>query len=271
MFSGKIRSFRLSNLKCQSKSRMAAPSTFFKFFTCFQGTTRQKFRRAHSPAAFALQFQNPQRILSAADHDSSFVRGQNFSRLRRSVLFDHFRLPDFQQLRFGFRWQKSERARPRRERAQAGSRSLRRLVPVNLPVLLFDFRGVAGTLRRVAAAAKFSRRHNRELFQPAVPRRVARAGRAGSANRPPAKSACGAGQDRAGVQTGIHFHDGHAGFSFAVGDGPLDRRGAAIFRQQRRVDVQAAERRQIQNGLRQNLSVSHDDDQVGRQTRAVRR
>jgi hypothetical protein len=28
----------------------------------FQGTTRQKFRRAHSPAAFALQFQNPQRI-----------------------------------------------------------------------------------------------------------------------------------------------------------------------------------------------------------------
>ena len=48
--------------------------------------------------------------------------------------------------------------------------------------------------------------------------------------------------NRPGVQAGVHFHDGDAGFGLAVGNGPLDRRGAAIFRQQRSVDVQAAVR-----------------------------
>ena len=61
----------------------------------------------------------------------------------------------------------------------------------------------------------------------------------------------------------IHFHDGDAGFGVAVGNGPLNRRRAAIFRQQRRMDVQTAMPRQIQNCRRQNLSVSHHNDEVG--------
>ena len=60
---------------------------------------RQKFRRLHPPAAFALQFQNPQRILAAGDDDAGFVRRQNFRGF--AGVFNNFRLPDFQQLRFG--------------------------------------------------------------------------------------------------------------------------------------------------------------------------
>ena len=167
----------------------------------------------------------------------------------RAGFFDDFGLPDFQQLRFSCSSpaQKCERARPRREGAQPVPDLHRRQVPVNLAVLLFDFRGVGRRLPPAAAAARFFRRQNQESFRPAVPRRVAPAGRAGlrivrRQNRRAAR-----GQNRPGVEAGIHLHDGHAGFRFAVGDGPLDRRRAAIFRQQRGVDIQAAVRRQIQN------------------------
>ena len=41
--------------------------------------------------------------------------------------------------------------------------------------------------------------------------------------------------------------------------------GAAILRQQRAVDVEAAVFRDVQDGFRQNLTVSDDDDDVRRQ------
>ena len=44
------------------------------FSPAFSAMSRQKFRRAHPPAAFALQFQNPQRALAAGDHNPIFVR-----------------------------------------------------------------------------------------------------------------------------------------------------------------------------------------------------
>ena len=45
----------------------------FKPFANLQRVTSQKFRRAHPPAAFALQLQNPQRVLSTADDNAGFV------------------------------------------------------------------------------------------------------------------------------------------------------------------------------------------------------
>ena len=45
----------------------------FKLLTRFQRMSGQKFRRRQTFTAFALQFKNPQRTLTATDNDAGFV------------------------------------------------------------------------------------------------------------------------------------------------------------------------------------------------------
>jgi len=71
------------------------------------------------------------------------------------------------------------------------------------------------------------------------------------------------GEDRAGIQPGIHAHDGDASLGVTGADGGLDRRGAAPARQQRGVDVDAAVGGQIQHVLAQDLPEGGNNDQVG--------
>ena len=73
----------------------------------------------------------------------------------------------------------------------------------------------------------------------------------------------GLGKHRAGVEAGVHLHDGDAGLRLAVEQGALDRRRAAVGREKGAVDVEAAVRREVENGLRENLAVGGDDDQAG--------
>ena len=81
----------------------------------------------------------------------------------------------------------------------------------------------------------------------------------------------GAGGDRGatdqqhvtGIQAGIHLHDGDAGFAVTGFDGTLDRRGTAPARQQRGVDVQTAQTRNIEHRLRQDQPVGHHHHDVG--------
>ena len=47
-------------------------------------------------------------------------------------------------------------------------------------------------------------------------------------------------QHVAGVEPGVDAHGRNAGARFAIGDGPLDGRRAAIFRQQGRVHINDA-------------------------------
>ena len=61
-----------------------------------------------------------------------------------------------------------------------------------------------------------------------------------------------------------------AGLGIAVDHRPLDRRGAAILRQQRRVHVDAAARQRLEHGLRQDLAVRDDDRELGARSRAAR-
>ena len=66
---------------------------------------------------------------------------------------------------------------------------------------------------------------------------------------------CGDGQalheqDVAGIEAFIHEHDGDTGFSVSVTNGSLDGGGTTVAWQQRGVDVQAAERWDIQHGAR---------------------
>ena len=69
-------------------------------------------------------------------------------------------------------------------------------------------------------------------------------------------------EHRAGIETGVHEHRGDAGLGLSFGDRPLDRRGAAVLRQQRRVDVDAAVSRNVEQGLREDAAVGEDDSGV---------
>ena len=70
-------------------------------------------------------------------------------------------------------------------------------------------------------------------------------------------------QHGAGVEARVEAHGGDAGVGFAVGDGPLDGRGAAVLRQQRAVQVDAAEAGQGEHPVRDDAAVGDDEDGVG--------
>jgi len=72
-------------------------------------------------------------------------------------------------------------------------------------------------------------------------------------------------QDVALVHAGREIHGGHARLVQVVEDGALHGRRAAQLRQNARVHVDAAEARNVQHPLRKNLSVGHDDDEIGRE------
>ena len=69
------------------------------------------------------------------------------------------------------------------------------------------------------------------------------------------------------IELFIDTHDRHAGFCFAVLDRALNRRGAAIFRQQRRVHVHESMLRNCQQRRGQNLSVRDHDADIRVQSR----
>jgi hypothetical protein len=70
-------------------------------------------------------------------------------------------------------------------------------------------------------------------------------------------------ENRARVHSRVHLKRGDPGHGLAAHDGPLDRRGAAIARQQRAVDVDRATPGGVEYGLRQDLAERGDDRHVG--------
>src|SRR2546426_1931640 len=69
----------------------------------------------------------------------------------------------------------------------------------------------------------------------------------------------------AGIHSGIDLHGGEAGFRFALSNRPMDWRGAAIFREQRSVQVDPAVPADGQVPRRYDLAVGDDYDHVGPQ------
>ena len=70
-------------------------------------------------------------------------------------------------------------------------------------------------------------------------------------------------QHVAGVQAGIHLHDGDAGLRVARFNGAVNRRGAAPARQQRGVDIQATQPGRVKHPLRQDQPVGGHHHHVG--------
>lgn len=58
----------------------------------------------------------------------------------------------------------------------------------------------------------------------------------------------------AGVQPAFHLNEGDSRFMLLLKNGALDRRGAAVLRQQRCMDIDTPERRRIQHPLFEQLT-----------------
>ena len=71
--------------------------------------------------------------------------------------------------------------------------------------------------------------------------------------------------DRSCVEPGLHLHDAHACFGITRQDRALDRRGAPPAREQRSVNVEAAEPRGVEDWARQDEAVGRDHRNVGAQ------
>jgi hypothetical protein len=75
---------------------------------------------------------------------------------------------------------------------------------------------------------------------------------------------------RAGVEPLLHLHDRITPVSAVAGQHrALDRRRAAPARQQRGVDVEAAEPRRVQDRLWQDEAIGDDDGDVGARARRM--
>src|ERR1700722_4509999 len=70
-------------------------------------------------------------------------------------------------------------------------------------------------------------------------------------------------QDVSGVEAGINAHGGDTGDSFALCNRPLDRGGAAIFWQERSMQIDVAESGEIEHPLWNDAAVTDDDNGVG--------
>ena len=70
-------------------------------------------------------------------------------------------------------------------------------------------------------------------------------------------------QHLAGVQARVHLHDGHAGGGVACLNGAVNRCRSAPARQQRSMNVQAAESGQVEQPLRQHQAIGGDHEHVG--------
>src|ERR1700676_3156652 len=77
-------------------------------------------------------------------------------------------------------------------------------------------------------------------------------------------------QNFAGVHAGVDAHGGVAGDSFAVGDSPVNRGSAAVFREQGSVQVEPAEFWDVQKPRGNDLTVGDDDDGVRSERAEVR-
>ena len=74
-------------------------------------------------------------------------------------------------------------------------------------------------------------------------------------------------QHGARVHARVHLERRDAGLGLAADDRPRDRRGAAVARQQRGVDVDRAARRHVEHGLGQDLAERRDHRDVGGEAR----
>src|SRR5690606_8660175 len=139
--------------------------------------------------------------------------------------------------RFSSLCEMGESTGPGRKSAQPSRNFLGGQVPVDLAILTADFAGVGSfswLRHRLNLASDIAGNRSYQQFGPDFSQAIVNILRGFA----PSDGSRLQGEDRAGVEPGIHFHDGHAGFGIAVQDGPLDGSSPAIFWKEGGMDVE---------------------------------
>ena len=137
------------------------------------------------------------------------------------------------------------------------------LVPVDPRLGLFDLGGVGDALFALfgqlqpAALQRAHRAHHQ-----VGPERRQRVMQIGRRHRIRDRQPLGH-RDVAGIEADIHLHHHHAALGIARHDGAVDRGGAAPARQQRGMQIEAAELRGVENGLGQDHAIGDDHGGIG--------
>jgi hypothetical protein len=156
-----------------------------------------------------------------------------------------------------------DRPRPGIDAADVGRDHRARPREVDRAVALVEHAGVAGAVGRLRPGRDGARRELGDRVDQGggAQRRQSREQLAGGLGRADRRRP--GQEDRAGVHADVELHDGHASLGATVEDRPLDRRSAAVGRQERAVDVDAAARERVEDGGRQDLAVGHDHAELG--------
>ncbi len=133
------------------------------------------------------------------------------------------------------------RAGPGSETAHAVVNLLRGKIPVNSPVFFFQDRAHRLRFRFLRGRRNFSAVESQKRLGDKFRADGAHARGQFRRGFVRADFDFAAQERRPGIHARIDLHGGEPGEGFAVGDGPVDRRGAAITRQQGPVQINPAE------------------------------
>ena len=123
----------------------------------------------------------------------------------------------------------------------------RRLPPIEPLLLAGELGGIGGALGRLRNRREAPGRQTFQRLDDQLGPEGARRSCRLAAGLPWADLDGSAQQDRAGIQPLVHLHDGDAALPVAGEDGALDRGRPAPARQQRGMDIEAAEPRALQD------------------------
>src|SRR5712692_1932253 len=203
----------------------ARKSTVAKAFTGFQSRAVGKFGGRNLLASFQFDGQNAQNgCASAGDLQFLFRVEQGAGHGLRTFL-RHRLAPDLT----GLAAKGGVRARPGGKTAHAMENFASGTIPSDAAVFFFQDRRGSGIGVNLWARMDGSRREAAKTL------RRERRTRHGEPKRQLRRRLRGTDlqfalrENIAGIHTGIDAHGGDTGFCFTVGNGPMDRRGAAIF------------------------------------------
>ena len=171
-------------------------------------------------------------------------------------------LPKFDSRGFIVFSQAAEGSGPGIEPADLIGEFRRRAMPVNFAVAPGEFAGVRGLLVVLRAERQFAF----EVFWQSVSKELG--AEWSKSVMQFASGFCGRDgsgflrDDVSGVEAFVHFHDGDAGLTVAVENGPRNRRGAAVFGQKGRMHVEASEFGNFENFRREHLAVGGGNKKV---------
>ena len=158
---------------------------------------------------------------------------------------------------------------PGRHRADPRGKSLGGLAPIEKAVGFFELRRVGGEGAVLRNARGVSLLQKIEGFEQAGRGEVGEAVVELTGGFVGADGELLGEEDVAGVEALVHIHHGDAGLVVAGEDGGVDRRGAAVARKERGVEIEAAEARGFEDALGEDLAVGGDDHEVGHEDAEV--